>query len=111
MKILFLSLLLVSNLFGDTLTFHGTYHTDERKEKTEGRMGFPGGCIYSGISEGGRKIKVYTRDSCPVITGPVIGLPNKKLNKTRYNGNFSCQVSEGALFELYVMYEGVCEVK
>ena len=56
-------------------------------------------------------LQVYTKDSCPTVTGPILGIPDKKLSKTRFNGNFSCEVSEGALFELYVMYEGVCKVK
>ncbi len=111
MNKIFLILLLSINLFADTLTFKGSFHTDERKVKADGRMGFPGGCIYSGLSNGGRKIKVYTKDNCPVINGLAIGSPDKKLKKIRYNGEFSCEVSEGALFEIYVMYEGECKVK
>ena len=78
MKQIFLILLSI-NLFADHLIFKGTYQTDSRKKKIDGVMGSPGGCIYSGMSNGGRKIKVYTKDSCPIITGPVIGLPDKKL--------------------------------
>lgn len=59
MKKIFLILLVSANLFADTLIFKGSFHTDERKTKADGRMGFPGGCIYSGMSNGGRKIKVY----------------------------------------------------
>lgn len=111
MKFLLLFLFLSYSLCGDVLEFSGTYHTDRRSSKAEGRYGTPGGCIYSGLSVGERKIKVYTTESCPVITGPIIGLPDKKLKNTRIKGNFSCTVSDGALFELAVMYEGVCTVK
>ena len=110
MKQIFLILLSI-NLFADHLIFKGTYQTDLRKRKIDGVMGYPGGCIYSGLSDNGKRIEVYTESKCPLVKGLAIGSHDKKLKKVRQYGEFYCQVSDVDVYEKYIIYEGECKIE
>jgi hypothetical protein len=99
------------NLFADHLIFKGSYSTDKRKTKIDGVMGSPGGCIYSGLSDDGKRIEVYTESRCPITNGLAIGSHDKKLKKVRRYGEFYCQVSNVDVYKTYITYEGECKVE
>lgn len=67
MRILFLSLVLVSNLFAEDFSFSGIYLPEIRKEIPKKSYGFVGGCIYNGKTSSGKLIKVYTKEACPQV--------------------------------------------
>ena len=67
MKILILSLLLISSLIAEDFSFSGFYLPEIRKEIPKKSYGFIGGCIYNGKASNGKLIKVYTKEACPQI--------------------------------------------
>ena len=101
--IMFIALVMTLSISAETVTFNGTYRTDNRKAKAEGRKGFVGGCIYSGKLSNGKLVKVYTEAVCPT----------QKASKVRTEGSFTCEAvcdqCENGRKQEYLTYEGTCK--
>lgn len=104
-SLLIIAIFLAIGLSADSVEFNGVYKsseiTTEWKKKNPNRMGFVGGCIYSGQLSNGKLIKVYTEEACKVFT------------KSKRSGSFYCDLltnypqksmEQGA----YEMWHGIC---
>jgi len=108
MKKIFLFLIIpILSIFADSVEFNGVYKsseiTKEWKKKNPSRMGFVGGCIYSGQLSNRKLIKVYTEEACRVST------------KSKRSGSFYCELltnyPQKSLEQgTYEMWHGTCDV-
>ena len=97
--IMFIALAMTLSIGAESVTFTGIYHSDNRKEKAEGRKGFAGGCIYNGKAANGKLIKVYTKEACGA----------KEKTKKTFVCEVTCDQCENGRKQEYLMYEGTCK--